>query len=291
MEIRAAQGFFHDADIFHHFGKFFRFHGERAVGAAVAAAQRQMLFHHFYAESNGAGCHRGSHAVIRQAHNAVKHIAQRWNHVQVNIFIGRGIGRNTFHQNHIFVSFFPADAERTFNILQMGDARGKNHRLMQAGDFAYQGNVVDFVGSQLIGGHIHGFHKINSRKIKGRGEAFHSQAVRLFHQLRLPIPGSVSLFVKFIKGGTVPDSSLCYLKTGCLAVQGDGFRLVGLKLHGIGAGLFGGMDDFHRPAVILQVIGGHLRHDKNGSVISHGVGTYGKLFIHGNPFLRYNFFA
>ena len=56
-------------------------------------------------------------------------------------------------------------------------------------------------------------------------------------------------------------------------------------------GFFGGMDDFHRPAVILQVIGGHLRHDKNGSVISHGVGTYSKLFIHGNPFLRYNFSA
>ena len=42
---------------------------------------------------------------------------------------------------------------------------------------------------------------------------------------------------------------------------------------------------------LLQVIGGHFRNDKNGRVLPHRVGTYGKFFIHGNPFLRYNFSA
>ena len=94
-EFRGTKGFFHDADIFYHFRKFLRLHGESSVRASVTPAESQMLFHHFDAKSDGTGGDGRPQGMIGKPHQTVKGAAQGGNHIQVDILIGSGIRGDT----------------------------------------------------------------------------------------------------------------------------------------------------------------------------------------------------
>ena len=286
-----AQRLFHGADILDHLRKFFRLHGKGAVRAAVRAAQGQMLLDHPRAQGDRGGGYGVSHGMVGKAGEAAEGTAQGGHHVQMDVLIGGGIGGDAFHQKHVFVSFLPAGREGAFDIPQVGHSRRQDHGLMQAGDPADEGDVGDLIGGHFVGGHVHGRHEIHRRGIEGGGKAFHSQPVRFLHQLRLPLPGSISLLVQPVEGGSVPDGSLVDLKIGGIAVQGDGVRGIGLQLDGIRSGFPRRMDDLQGSVVVLEMVGRHFRHDEDRTVFPYGAGADGKRSIHEASLLPRDFSA
>ncbi len=126
---------------------------------------------------------------------------------------------------------------------------------MQARDLTDHGNIVDLVGSDLIGGYIHFLQKIHGSKVEGRREALQSQPVCFFFQLRLPVPGRIGFLIELIERSSVPDGAFVDLEAFVVAVQGDGIGRIGLQLHRVRTGFFGRMDDLYCPVVILIVVG------------------------------------
>ena len=167
---------------FYHFGQFFRFHREpRLRSRRSPASAASDTFHAFlYREQWEPDTTARSNTVIRTGPAQSNILPESVGSCMLRrkyLHLGRGIGRSTFHQNHIFVSLLPCrrGAARSISSDAMGVPLAKSTGLCRRAILRIRGMSLISVGSQLIGGHIHGFHKINShRKIKREGEAFHS---------------------------------------------------------------------------------------------------------------------
>ena len=155
---------------------------------------------------------------------------------------------------------------------------------MQLGNLTDQRNVVDFVRGNFVSGNVELFQKVHSREVKGRREAFHAKLMRLFHELWLPFPGGIGLFIKVIFGNAVPQTAFIH-ETVIVAVNCQGVGRIGLQLDSIRTGFGSRVDNFHGTVIILIMVGRNLCHNKGGR--SSTDGTLSDLYrmIHRKSFL------
>ena len=143
----------------------------------------------------------------------------------------------------------------------MRHACRQNHRLHRSRALADQRNVRDFIRRNLIRRHLHLFHKFHRSGIKRRGKTGHPKLLRFLLQPRLPVPWRIRLLIQAVQRLPVPERSARNAEIRLIALYGDRIRRVGLELQCIRAGLCRRMHDLHGSVKILQVVGGHLRHN------------------------------
>ena len=146
------------------------------------------------------------------------------------------------------------------NFIGVGHTRGNDHGLAGAGNVLDQPVIDGFKGRDFVGWRVQVFQQINGCVVKRRAEDGDAQLVSVLKQRGVPIPRRVGLLVQVVKRAAVPQPTTD-TEIFRIAVQRDGVGAVGLQLDGIGAGLFGGLDNFEGSFNVAVVVGGHFCDD------------------------------
>ena len=113
-----------------------------------------MLLNHLSAQCNRAGRDNRAHGVVGYAGDAVVGPGKRRDDAQIHVLVRGRVGRHALKQNDVLVALSLAGVEGERDVLRIGNSGRENHRLVKRRNLADHGDVVDFVGCDLVGRHV-----------------------------------------------------------------------------------------------------------------------------------------